>query len=66
MTSENNKFYFKKTITDADGFFQIIIPPGAYEIEALDKDLKRIIIDEEQYKEATYLFKIKPNCPTLG
>ena len=66
VTNENNKFYFKKTISNEDGFIQITIPPGPYEIDALDKDLKRIIIDEEHYTEANYPFKIKPNFSTLG
>ena len=30
VTNENNKFYFKETITDDDGFIKITIPPGAY------------------------------------
>ena len=47
-------------------FFQIIIPPGAYKIEALDKELRRIIISEEHYTQANYPFKIKPNFSTLG
>ena len=33
VTNSNIKFYFKKTISDKDGFLQITIPPGAYEIE---------------------------------
>ena len=61
VTKENNKFYFKKTFSDDDGFVQITIPPGAYEIEALNNEIKRIIIDEEHYTEANYPFKIKPN-----
>ena len=32
VTNTNNKSYFKKTITDEDGFVQITIPPGAYDI----------------------------------
>ena len=66
VTNSNNKFYFKKTITDEGGFIQIIIPPGAYEIESLNKELKRIIIDEGYYTEADYPFTIKPNFSTLG
>ena len=54
-----------KSITDEDGFIQITIPPGAYEIEAIDGELKRIIIDEEHYTEANYPFRIKPNYSTL-
>ena len=66
VTNKNNRFYFKKTNTDEDGFFQIIIPPGAYEIQALSNENKRIIIDEEHYTEANYPFKNKPNFSTLG
>ena len=45
VTNENNKFYFKKTISDDDGFIKITIPPGAYEIKSLNNEIKRIIID---------------------
>ena len=65
VTNENNKFYFKKTI-DEDGFIQTTIPPGAYEIESLNNEIKRIIIDEEHYTEANYPFATKPNFSTLG
>ena len=66
ITNSNNKIYFKKTITDEDGFLQIAILPGAYEIEALNNEIKRIIIDEEHYTEANYPLKIKPIFSTLG
>ena len=62
----NNKFCFRKTISDEDGFVQITIPPGAYEMESLNDEIKRNINDEEYYKEASSLFKIKPNFSTLG
>ena len=66
LTNSNNKFYFKKTISDEDGFIQITIPPGAYEMEALDKEVRRNIIAEGHFTEANYPFKIKPNFSTLG
>ena len=66
VTNENNKLYFKKTISDDDGFIKITIPPGAYEIESLNNEIKRNIIDEEHYTEANYPFTIKPNFSTLG
>ena len=66
ITKSNNKFYFKKTITNEEGFIQITIPTGAYEIESLNKEIKRIIIDEGHYTEANYPFTIKPNFSTLG
>ena len=61
----NNKFYFRKSPIEED-FIQIRIPEGAYEIESLDNEIKRIIIDKEHYTEANYPFKIKPNFSTLG
>ena len=66
VTNVNNKFYFKKTILDGDGYIQFTIPPGAYEIESLNNEIKRIIFDEEHYTESNYPFTIKPNFSTLG
>ena len=66
VTNANNKFYFTKSITDKDGFIQITIPPSAYEIESLNNEIKRIIIDEDHYTDANYPFKINPNFTTLG
>ena len=66
VTNLNNKFYFMKSIADEDGYIIITIPPGAYELENLNNEIKRIIIDEGHYTEATYPFTIKPNFSTLG
>ena len=66
VTDKNNKFYFMKSISDEDGYIQISIPPGAYEIESLNNEIKRIIIDEGHFTEANYPFTIKPNFSTLG
>ena len=66
VTNENNKFYFIKSSTDTDGNMIITIPPGAYEIESLNNEIKRIIINEEHCTEANYPFSIKPNFSTLG
>ena len=57
VTNENNKVYFKKTFTNEDGFIKITIPPGAYEIESLNNEIKRVIIDEEHYTEANFLLQ---------
>ena len=65
VTNANNKFYFSKSITDDDHII-ITIPPGAYEIESLNNEIKRIIIDQEHYTEINYPFNIKPNFSTLG
>ena len=65
VTDRNNKFYFTKELIDED-FIQFRIPEGIYEIESLDDEIKRIIIDKEYYTEAIYPFKIKPNFSTLG
>ena len=66
LTNSNKKFYSEKTISDDDRFVQITISPGAYELAALNNEIKRIIIDEEHYTEANYPFKIKPFFSTLG
>ena len=66
LTNSINKFYFKKTISDEDGFVQITIPTGAYEIEALDKKVRRTNIAEAHFTAAYYPFKIKPSFSTLG
>ena len=65
VTDKNNKFYFTKSITDDDGFIQISIPKGAYEIESLITEIKRLIIDGGHYTEVNYPFKIKPIFSTL-
>ena len=64
VTNKNNKFYFLKSITD-DDHIKISIPPGAYEIESVDREIKRIIIEEEHYTESNFPFTIKPNFATL-
>ena len=47
-------------------FFEISIPPGAYEIESLNNEIKWIIIDKGHYSENEYPFTRKPNFSTLG
>ena len=42
------------------------MPEVAYEMESLDNEIKRIIIDKENYTEANYPFTIKPKFSTLG
>ena len=53
-----------KSITDEDGLNKNTIPPGAYEIESLKKEIKRIIIDKGHYSEDEYPFTIKPKLIT--
>ena len=65
VTDENNKFYFKKAIKDED-FIQIRISEGAYEIESLNNEIKRIIIEKGHYTETNYPFRITPNFSTLS
>ena len=65
VTNLNNKFYFFKSISDEDHIL-ITVPPGAYEIESLNNEIKRIIIEEGYYTEIDYPFNIKPNFSTLG
>ena len=58
VTISNNKIYFLKSIIDEDGHIQIVIPPGAQEIESLNTEIKKTIIDEEPYTESNYPFTI--------
>ena len=66
VTNEKNKFYFTKSITDDNHYTMISIPPGAYEIESLDDEIKRIVINDEHFSDENYPFKIRPNFSTLG
>ena len=65
VTSDNNKFYFTKSITDDNHYIMITIPPGAYEIESLIDEIKRNIINDKHFSEENYTFKIRPNFSTL-
>ena len=65
VTNKNNKFYFKEQPIE-ENFFRLTIPPGAYETESLNEELKRIIIDEGYYSENDYPCTIKPIFSTLG
>ena len=66
ITSKNINFYFSKPIIDDNHFNHITIPEGAYEIESLNKEIKKIIIDEGYFTTSDYPFLIKPNFSTLG
>ena len=50
VANRNSKIFFLKSKTDAD-HIQVTIRPGVYEIEALNNEIKRIIIDEGHYTE---------------
>ena len=65
VTEKSYKFYFTKSITE-DGYIMITIPQGSYEIESLNDEIKRIIIDKNYYTLENYRFTIKPNFSTLG
>ena len=66
VTNSNNRFYFKKTNSDEDGFIQITLQPGAHETENLNNEIKRVNIDEGHFIEANYPFTIEPNFSMLG
>ena len=54
------------SVSDDNHFSHIVISAGAYEIESLNDEIKRIIIDENHFSEENYPFKIKPNFTTHG
>ena len=65
ITNSNNNVYFKNTITNEEDFIQKTIPQGAYEIESLNKAIRRIIIDKGHYTENEYPFTVKATSSTL-
>ena len=60
-----NKFYIAILFTQ-NGFFQITIPPGTYEVEWIIEDNKKNGDEESDYTEENYPFYTKPNVSTLG
>ena len=66
VTNSYTRFNSKKTITDGDNFIQTTIPPCADEIESLNNEIRRIIIDKGHYSENEQPFTIKLNFSTLG
>ena len=66
VKNSNITFYLIKSITDKDGYIQVTIPPGAYGIESLNNEIKRINIEEEHYTAVDYPSLFKPNFSTLG
>ena len=65
VTYSNNKFYFTTSTSDIEPSF-ITILPGAYELESLDAEIKRICIIDGHFTDSNYPFKIRPNFSTLG
>ena len=66
VTNSNKKIYSTKSISDEDGFIQITITPGADQIESLNEEIKKVIIHEGHFTEASYPFETKPIFSTLG
>ena len=66
VTDKIKKFSFAKSISDEEGFFLLLNPKGAYELESKNNEIRRIIIEKEPYTEAVYPFTIKPNFSTIG
>ena len=65
VTNSNKKFYFTTSTSDIEPSF-ITILPGAYELESLDDEIKRICIIDGHFTESNYPFKIGPNFSTPG
>ena len=55
ITNKNKKFYF---INPANGIVKITIPHGVHELERLDLEIKRIIIEAGHITENFYPFSI--------
>ena len=66
VTNKNNKLCFAKSISNEDSYIQVTIPQGAYELETLNDEIRKITVDEDYFTEADYPFTIKQNFSTLG
>ena len=65
VTDRNIKSYSTESIND-DDFNKAAIPPGGYEVESLNNEIKRIMIEEGYYTEGKCQFLIVPIFSTLG
>ena len=63
-TNKKYKFSFTYSIQDND-FSQTTIPPGVYEIESVNDEIKRIFIKKESVSSERYRFTKKPNFITI-
>ena len=65
--SEHDLIILRCTKSNTDDDFGVISKSqGAHEIEKLNNENKRNILDEEHFTEAIYPFTIKPNFATVG
>ena len=64
FSNSNNKYNFTKSINE-DEFSVISIPSGAYEMESLNDEIKRILVKDGYFTQENYPFIIKPNFSTL-
>ena len=66
LTSTNTKFFCAKSNTDKYGFIWINNPPCADEIESLNREFEKSIIEAGLFTEDKYPITIKPNFSTFG
>ena len=65
VTNNSNKFILI-SVFEGTKINLITISPGAYEIESLNKEIKRLYIEDVYITEEDYPFTIKPDFSTLG
>ena len=51
VTNKNIMFYSATSISDKTGFIQTTTPPSAYELERLNEEIKRTLIEEDRHTE---------------
>ena len=61
ITDKNNRFFY---ITPEKMIVEIVIPKGAYEMEAVYSEIKRLMILNGDSEGETFPVKIKPNFTT--
>ena len=65
VTDKKKRFYFTKIIND-EHYIRIVASPGAYEIEALNDEIKDQNNGEGHFTEKKHHFKINSNFGKLG
>ena len=64
--TKNNNFYFATSITYKDGFIERESSPAASELEILNEQSNRNIIEQGHFTEKKFPFLLKSNFWTLG
>ena len=66
LQTKTTKSISQNQLLIKNGFNQTTIQLGAYEIESLDDEYKKIIFEESHFTDVNYTSTIQPNFSTVG